>query len=147
METYPTSKQRAALLEFSAALGSADNALRRDECNDWRIGGSRGHVYAVPGLVTSPSTPGFQIFISTRSKQAWTWAKKAFAFAMVTLDCDDEGVLFLDRLPTVEEAALIRLVAGIRKRQELSPEAAAAAQARGKQLHEKLLAARAKQEA
>ena len=137
METYPTSKQRAALLEFAAALGSADNALRRDECNDWRIGGSRGHVYAVPGLVTAPNTPGFQIFISTQSNQAWTWAKKALAFATLSLDCDDEGFLFLDRLPTVEEAASIREYTGIRKRQELSAESAAAAQARGKALRKK----------
>jgi hypothetical protein len=124
METYPASKQRSRLLELATALGSADNALRRDECGDPRINGIAGHIYAVPG--------GFQMFIATQSKRAWGFAKGALASATVTIDGDDEGMLFMDRLPTVEEAAAIRDYAGIRKRQELSAESAAAKQARGK---------------
>ena len=45
MDIFPTTKQRAALLKLTKALVSRGSALRRDECGDWRIEGSSGHVY------------------------------------------------------------------------------------------------------
>jgi hypothetical protein len=47
-EKYPSTKQRAALLAFAEACGTRASALRRDECSDWAIFGTRGHIYAVP---------------------------------------------------------------------------------------------------
>ncbi len=126
MDKHPPTKQKMMLEPFAKALGSADNAFRRDECGDWRINGSRGHVYAAP--------EGFQIFVKARSKLAWTWAKRSLAFAVVTQDGDDEGILLLDRLPTPDESTTVRDYTGIRKRQELSPENLAAAKERGKAL-------------
>ena len=104
--------QRAALVAFAEALSSASAAFRRDECGDPRINGRRGHVYAVSG--------NFQLFCVCESKKAWTWAKKALRFARVTQDGDDEGMLFLDRLPTPAEAIVIRDYLGIAKRPSLS---------------------------
>jgi hypothetical protein len=44
------------------------------------------------------------------------------AFAVVTQDGDDEGMLFLDRRPTEGEATILRRYLGIRKRRDLSDE-------------------------
>jgi hypothetical protein len=58
------------------------------------------------------------------SAQHWTWTKKALAFCTVTQDGDDEGCLRLHALPTPQQAKAIRAALGIRKRVELSPDAA-----------------------
>src|ERR1700722_2896133 len=92
-DIYPPVRQREALLTFRDALGCRDNALRRDECGDWRIEGRSGHIYAVPGSLDRPKTPGFQIFIA-RSSRWWTNAKAALkSFAEIANDGDGEGNL------------------------------------------------------
>ena len=48
MDTYPAFAS-ASLTEFARALES------RDECDDWQIKGSAGHMWAVP--------EGFEIFV------------------------------------------------------------------------------------
>jgi hypothetical protein len=113
-DLYPPSKQRPALLAFASALGSSAMALRRDECGDWRIVGGDGHVYAIPG--------GFQFWCSAGSKRAWSAAKGALSFAELKQDGDDEGVHFLDHLPTSGEAEAIRRYLGVRKRRDVSEE-------------------------
>lgn len=119
MDIFPPAKQRPALIELARALGSRDSARRRDECGDWRIAGRFGHIYAVPG---SLDRPGFQIFIA-RSARWWANAKAALKlFADLANDGDDEGVLFLDRLPTAEEAETIRHYVGLAKKRVLSDE-------------------------
>jgi hypothetical protein len=120
MDIFPTTKQRPALLKLTKALVSRDSALRRDECGDWRIEGSSGHVYAVPGLLDQPNRPGFTLYIMTSSPKAWTFAKRALAFAKVINDGDEEGAFVMHRLPTADEAALIRRYCGISKRREVS---------------------------
>jgi hypothetical protein len=123
MDIFPPTKQRPALLAFRDALGCRDNALRRDECGDWRINGRRGHIYAVPGTLDRPKTPGFQIFVMGWTARGWNLAKEAFRpFADLTTDGDDEGALFIDRLPTRAEAEIIRRYVGIAKRQTYTEE-------------------------
>jgi hypothetical protein len=56
------------------------------------------------------------------SKQAWTWVKKRLGFAELTQDGDTDGCFRLHRLPTDDDAAIIRDILGIRKRVEFSPE-------------------------
>jgi hypothetical protein len=129
-DAYPPTKQREALLGFALALGCRDNALRRDDCGDWRINGSHGHIYAVLGSVERPTTPGFQIYVRRDSVREWSAARKALTtaqsgrepFCNLTNDGDDEGMLFLERLPTPAEAETIRRYCGIAKKQTYSEE-------------------------
>ncbi len=79
------------------------------------ITGKSGHIFG--------DGTGYAIFVSTdESPRRWTNTKKRLAFCNVSQDGDDEGVLALDRLPTPEEASIIREAIGIRKRRHLSAE-------------------------
>lgn len=120
-DTYPPNVQRATLLTLADALVSAAAALRRDDNNDWRINGSAGHIYAVPGVPQRPR-PGYLMFCERETRMAWTYAKKALPFCLVTQDGGTEGCFFLDRLPDEAEAEAIRDTLGVRKRPAYSPE-------------------------
>jgi hypothetical protein len=124
-DRYPPSHQREALTVFAQALGSALSALRRDKCGDPRINGRRGHVYAVP--------EGFQLYCACDSRMGWTWAKKKLAFARVTQDGDEEGMVMMDRRPTPAEAEIIRDYLGINKAREYGEETLARLRERGRQ--------------
>jgi hypothetical protein len=122
-DIYPPTVQRPALLELVKALGCRDNALRRDECGDWRIEGHSGHISAVPGSLNRPDTPGFQIYVERESVREWSYAQKALKpVADLTNNGDDDGMLFLDRLPTADEAEVIRQYVGVAKKRVLSEE-------------------------
>src|SRR4029077_17656847 len=123
MDAYPPIVQRPARLKCAEALKCRDNALRRDECGDWRINGKQGHIYAVPGTIDQPGTPGFQIYIQRESIRGLSAAKTALkSFTDLTLDCEVDGMLFFDRLPTATEAEVIRQYVGISKKREVSEE-------------------------
>jgi hypothetical protein len=101
------------------ALDASPRALERPMCRgwigDWQISGSDGHIM----------TDGreFVFYISTESPRRWTGIKKRLGFCRLTQDGDDEGCLYLERLPKADEAVLIREAIGIRKRRHLTPEA------------------------
>ena len=119
-DIYPPVRQREALLKLVKALGTRDSALRRDECSDWRLEGKKGHVYAIPGLVgAKPLKAGFHVFVMGWSTAGWNRAKDALDFATLTNDGEDEGAVFLDRLPTLAEADAIRHWTGLPKRRVL----------------------------
>jgi hypothetical protein len=67
-----------------------------------------GHLYAVCGSLHEPGKPGLKFFVACETGMAWTYAKRALSFAKLTNDGDDEGALFLDRLPSQSEAEMIR---------------------------------------
>jgi hypothetical protein len=136
-DLYPAAAQRQALLELMPALGCSDTALRRDECGDPRIAGKHGHIYAVCG----PKGSGFMIYVNCETGMGWTYAKRALAFAQLANDGDDEGAVFLDRMPSKSEAETIRRYCGIRKRAELSEESFAQRRERGRRLAETRMAA------
>jgi hypothetical protein len=115
-------EQRPALLALAEAIKSRDAALRRDEFGDWRISGRNGHIYAVPGSVDRPGAAGFLLYSAASSARAWTNAKRDLAFAELTQDGDDEGVFFLDRLPSAAEAPVIRNWLGVTKARSMSEE-------------------------
>jgi hypothetical protein len=101
-------QDRQELEALRVVLNGARNALRRDECGDWAITGSRGTIRAVGG--------GFMVYIGCRSALHWTHARKQLAaFAQVRQDGHDEGVLALTRMPTPEEAATLRYYIGLRQ--------------------------------
>lgn len=128
MDIFPPAKQRPTLLALRDALGCRDNALRRDECGDRRINGKHGHIYAVPGTLEQPTAQGFLIYYSgpehIGSARGWGFAKRAFQDfgCTVTQDGDDNGAVFLDRLPTPGEAAIIRDKLHIAKKRESGEE-------------------------
>jgi hypothetical protein len=120
-DTYPYATQRAQLERFLKSIGARPSTLRKDDCGDPTIQGTRGHVIAAPGLPwIRPRKAGFMLFVSAESPMAYTYAKKALKFATVTQDGDEEGTLWLDRLPTADEAKAIRRYLGIPKKAELS---------------------------
>ena len=59
------------------------------------------------------------------------------AFAKVTQDGDEEGILFLDRLPTATEAEIIRGYLGIRPKPEVNAQEAERRRQRGERFGEK----------
>jgi hypothetical protein len=93
------------------------NALRRDECGDPTIFGSRCHIRACDGT--------FYVYVECRNALHWTHAKKQLAsFSMVHQDGDQEGVLALCRMPDESEAATLRRYVGLRQTRAMPPERA-----------------------
>jgi hypothetical protein len=125
-DLYPPAVQRQALLDLMPALGCRDASLRCDECGDPVINGKKGHLVAVCGTIAEPKRPGFTIYIMGWSTNGWNKAKVALSFAKLENDGDDEGVFFLDRLPTKSEAEIIRKWTGVAKKAEYSDETLAA---------------------
>jgi hypothetical protein len=121
MDIFPPAAQRAALLMLVKALGTRDSALRRDERGDWRVEGKKGHVYAIPGIVgANLPKPGFHFFVMGWSTAGWNKAKDALDFATLTNDGEDEGALFLDRLPAEAEIEALRHYVGLPKKRTVS---------------------------
>jgi hypothetical protein len=109
-------QDRDELFTLLTVLHGAMNALRRDECGDPIIFGSRGHIRACDGT--------FYVYVRCHSPRAWTFAKRQLAsFATVHQDGDDEGVLILSRLPDESKAETLRHYIGLRQTREVSPEA------------------------
>jgi hypothetical protein len=110
--------ERARLKALLDALDASPRALGRDQCGDWMIRGSAGHIFA--------NKAGFLLYVATdESARRWSNIKGRLAFCLVTQDGDDEGCLMLDRLPTATEATTIREAIGIRKRRHMTAEALA----------------------
>jgi hypothetical protein len=109
-------KDRDRLEELRVALNGALNALKRDECGDFALRGRRGHIHAVDGR--------FYIFVAAGSPKAWTYAKKALLpLCSISQDGDEEGILILDRMPTIEEAETIRAYIGLMQTRDSPPNA------------------------
>jgi hypothetical protein len=129
MDIFPLTSQRPAILALLDALDASSKTLRRDECGNWRIKGSHGHVCAVP--------EGYQLLaVGAETANWWNICKRELgAFTTVTQDGDAEGALILDRLPTAAEAEIIRRRIGIRRRRHLSEETLAELRTRASELN------------
>jgi hypothetical protein len=103
------------MLALLSALNAQDRALRRDECGDWRIGGTSGHVYSWGDGKT------WLLFLACHSARAWTAAKARLGFCEVTQDGDVEGCFRLHALTSPDQAVAIRTAFGIRKRRSNDP--------------------------
>jgi hypothetical protein len=98
-----------------AVVNGAMRAMRRDECGDPTIIGSRGTIRACDAV--------FYVYIASGSVRAWTAAKKRLAaFTTVHQDGDDEGILVLSRMPDEDEAATLRKYIGLRQTRDIPPE-------------------------
>ena len=122
------SANRERLAPLLIALDASPSTLRKVD-GDYRIDGKWGHIFAV-------SDTQYQVFVldekpetgshSRWSKQGWTHCKKALmTFMKLVSDGDTEGAFTLDRLPTPEEAVLIRKYCHIRQKTHYSDEALA----------------------
>jgi hypothetical protein len=108
-------QDRADLVTLLTAVNGAMNAIRRDECGDWTITGSRGTIRACNGK--------YHVYIPSGSAKAWTFAKKQLAsFATPHQDGDDEGILTLSRMPDETEAETLRRYIGLRQTRDVSPD-------------------------
>jgi hypothetical protein len=109
------SRVLASLVTLLDVLDASNVTLGRDRCVDYAIDGKSGKIYQDGG--------GYLLYVTTgESAVKWRHIKQRLSFCRVTQDGDDEGCLHLDRLPTEDEAALIRKTLGLRKRREVSPE-------------------------
>jgi hypothetical protein len=121
--------ERASLKALLAALDASEVALKRDlvrsegRAGDWAIYGKLGHVYG--------DGDGYLLCVVAdderdQSVRRWTNVKARLAgICRVTQDGDDEGCLYLDRLPASHEAGVIREALGIKRKRQLSAEAKA----------------------
>jgi len=107
-------RERAQQEKLLVALDAAGSQLRRDECGWWVIGGRQGAIHTWGDDAT------WVAFIQCRSARQWNSVKRQLGFMTVTQDGDDEGCLRLFRLPTPDEAVMIREVLGLRKQRHLS---------------------------
>lgn len=105
--------EREHLKTLQIALEAASTTLRRPYCREWlgdyQINGKRGHVLS--------DGNSFYFYHFAHSKLAWTWAKRAFSFGILTQDGDDEGIFKLNRLPSEIEAKTIRKYLRIQRTQ------------------------------
>jgi hypothetical protein len=124
-DKYPPTVQRPELLKLVEALGCRPKALRRDECADWHIVGKQGWIHAVPD--------GFHlVYFARNGVNEWDGdgphiedyirAKRGLIFCRLVQDGTGEGIFFLDRLPTAEEAEVIRDILVVPKKREVSEE-------------------------
>jgi len=60
-------QDRAELVTLLTAVNGALNSVRRDDCGDWTIAGSRGTIRACNGK--------FYVYIPCRSAVTWNNAK------------------------------------------------------------------------
>src|SRR5882724_6214700 len=94
-------QDRVELETLLISLNGAKNAIKRDECGDWIIAGSRGTIRACDGK--------FYVYISSGSARAWTFVKKLLVnFTIIHQDGDEEGVLMLSRMLDTDEAEVLR---------------------------------------
>jgi hypothetical protein len=120
----PQRDDRASLKVLLTALDASEIALRRDlvrgggRSGDWSIRGRLGHVY--------PDGDGYLVCVVAdderdQSARRWSNVKERLAgICRLTQDGDDEGCLYLHRLPAPHEAAVIREALGIRKRRNVT---------------------------
>ena len=88
------------VIALEVAHHSLERPNNRGWVGDWQITGKRGHILS--------DGKNFYIYHFAESSKAWTYAKRALSFAVVTQDGDNEGIFRMDRLPSPYEARTIR---------------------------------------
>lgn len=102
------------LKKLTQALDVSEKRIKLDECGDWNIVGTRGHIHT--------ETKFWYLYTQCETPRKWENTKKSLSFMEVHQDGDDEGILKLDRMPFRDEAMMIRKVIGLRPRTILTEE-------------------------
>jgi hypothetical protein len=115
MDTYTSHAEffadKAKLQTMLVALDAAHSQLRLDSCRTWTIRGKRGY------LATWGNGVRWLIYCAPGSARKWNRIRQALSpLGRCTQDGDDEGIIRIDRLPTHEQAALIRKAIGLVRR-------------------------------
>jgi len=100
------------------ALSDAMHAkIKKDAAGDWFIQGLEGDIYCADGV-------GYAIGVCHTTRLAYRRTKEVLMrFAVLRQNGDTEGVFYLNRLPTQDEACTLRKRLKIRKIRQLSDEA------------------------
>lgn len=114
MLSYATAEEAAADRDMQrsllVALDASKRSLSSDECGAWRLTGRRGHIY------TWGPSGGWLLYCNPGTARLWTNIKRRLSFCKITQDGYDEGCLRLDELPTLEQAVLIRMALGLKRK-------------------------------
>jgi hypothetical protein len=113
-------RDREAMLAFAAAINAGVTVqLLRDDCGDWILKGTMGHVYALAEFgqfhLYFFGAP-YPYIDDNAGSHRWGRVKEKLHFCHLHQDGASEGFLRLDRLPTAAEGAVIRKALGIHKR-------------------------------
>jgi hypothetical protein len=100
------------LTELLDHLDVSSSRLKRDGCLDWNIVGRKGHIFT--------DTVYWYAFVNETTKRKWSSIKHKLSFMELNQDGDDEGILKLERMPSYEEAEVIREIIGLNKRPAMS---------------------------
>jgi hypothetical protein len=108
-----------AKYQTSRRLTDVSPVARSDGCYGFGLSDefAPGGAGSIDDSLDTPGRPGFQMFVMGWTTRGWSAAKQALP-GKVCNDGDDEGALFLDRLPTLAEAVAIRKWLGLPKRVE-----------------------------
>jgi hypothetical protein len=105
---------KADLGTLMVILNASPSSLHRDDCGLWVLRGARGNIS------TRDDGASWQLVVfELPTARQWNFRRDVLAaFAEVTEDTDTDGCLLLRRLPTVDEADVIRDILGIGKMPE-----------------------------
>ena len=105
---------KADLGTLMVILNASPSSLHRDDCGLWVLRGARGYIS------TRDDGANWQLVVfELPTARQWNFRRDMLAaFAEVTEDTDTDGCLLLRRLPTVDEADVIRDILGIGKMPE-----------------------------
>lgn len=108
------SEDKKYLIALSEALDISEGRIKLDECGDWNL--------VSPNGIINTDSECWYLFCSPQVVRTWNLIKRKLSFMVVSQDGDDEGILKLDRMPSEEEAKIIRKIIGGRRRAHLSKE-------------------------
>ena len=120
MNSYKTAAEAAQdkgdLIELMDALDVVRSALCRDENGLWILKGSRGYASTWGDRQT------WHLIVHGTTSRQWGYHQKRLRFAELVQDGDDEGCFRLRRPLNEEQTAIIREIAGLHRRMEMTPE-------------------------
>lgn len=102
------------LKKLALALDISEGRIKLDECGDWNIFGTRGHI--------STETEYWYLYTDSGSVRKWNITKNNLSFMEPHQDGDSEGILRCSRMPFRDEAMAVRKVIGLRPRTKLTEE-------------------------
>jgi hypothetical protein len=107
-------KDKQFLTTLCEHLECSKNRLHLDAYRDWNIQGTKGHIFT--DLIY------WYVYLSPESTRKWNNIKNKLSFMEVSQDGDDEGILKMKRMPSKEEAKILRKLVGLRISTKLTEE-------------------------